>query len=60
MQSWGFKFILGAALEIRCKLRYVRLRERQIRGGFFAENTSKPCGERPPNRGMIKDIGRWN
>ena len=43
MQSWGFKFILGAALEIRCKLRHVRsMRERDgTRGGFFAENSGE-------------------
>jgi hypothetical protein len=41
MQSCGFEFIMGAALEIRCKLSNVRLRERQIRRGFFAENIGK-------------------
>jgi hypothetical protein len=37
MQSWGLKFILTeAALEIRSK-QIAPEREREIRGGFFAE-----------------------
>jgi hypothetical protein len=60
MQSWGFKFILGAALEIRCKLRHVRMRERDgTRGGFFAENIGEvQHRERGlPTRVQLKTLG---